>query len=159
MTDLQWLLLIAAMFATLLPGSIVLLAFKVRGMITVTVTTPPVTVNQAPITVQAPTALLPERVQTTLDAIDAKLAPPKATLVPADQIETVTAEIVEEGRRLGEHAAQINSVNGHKLAGAEKRAVAFNHIKSRLEALNVPFDAGQVALRLESSVAKAKEPK
>jgi hypothetical protein len=142
MTDFQWLLLIAAMFATLLPGSIVLLAFKVRGMITVTVTTPPVTVNQAPITVQAPTALLPERVQMTLDAIDAKLAPAKVNLE-----DVKVTEVIREGVLLAERS---------DLRGPDRFRIAKTHALSRLTALNAEFDDADVARRIEVEVTRKK---
>jgi len=158
MTDMQWLLLIAAMFATFLPGSIVLLAFKVRGMITVTVTTPPVTVNQAPITVQAPTALLPEKVEQILNELNEKLRPEKPTLSPEEQ-EVAITKIVQEARLVGEQFASNNAANGHAVTDAEKQREAMRYIKQRIEALNIQSDYAVLAGQLESEVRKAKETK
>ena len=141
MTDTQWLLLIAAMFATLLPASIVLLAFKVRGMFNVTVTTPPVTVNQAPITVQAPTAILPERVQMTLDAIDLKLAPPKARL-DDDKVETFIRE--------GVAVAEVSD-----LKGPDRFNIAVKYVNERCDALTGERpEPADLARRVEAEVAR-----
>lgn len=135
MTDLQWLIVVIAMFATMLPGSIIFLALRVRGLFNVTVTTPPV----GPITVQAPTALLPERVQTTLDAIDAKLTPVKPVLD-----DSALAALVTEGVAIAERSP---------LKGPDRFRIAKTHVMERASSLSASIDEADLARRIEAAVA------
>jgi predicted TIM-barrel fold metal-dependent hydrolase len=143
-TDLQWLLIVAAMFTLTLPGSLVFLAYSVRK-----------TVN---ITVQAPTALLPEKVDRILSEMNEKMHPEKPTMSPAEA-DAAVGKIVGEARLVGEQFADNNRANGHKVTGAEKQRAAMRYVKQRLEALNLTFDLAMVAGQLESEVRRAKETK
>lgn len=128
MTDLQWLLIVAAMFACTLPGSIVLLAFKLRSGLS--------------ITVQAPTALLPERVQSTLDAIDTKLQPVTPVLD-----DTALTGLVYEAVALAEQS---------KLKGHDRFRIAQDYVTKRAAALNATVNVTDVAMRIEAAVAVGK---
>lgn len=128
MTDLQWLLIVAAMFTLTLPGSLVFLAYSVRK-----------TVN---ITVQAPTALLPERVQSTLDAIDTKLQPVTPVLE-----DTALAGLIYEAVALAEQS---------KLKGHDRFRIAQDYVLKRAAALNASVNVIDVAMRIEAAVAMGK---
>lgn len=95
-----------------------------------------------------------------IDAIrrlDERVKPlPKPTIDPADAEETIE-KVIEEGRCVGEQTAAHNRVNGHKITGAEKQRAAMEHIRKRLDALNLSIDYALVAVRLESAVRKNKE--
>lgn len=133
MTDTQLFLLLGAMFATLLPGSIVFLATRLSKTLS--------------ITVQAPTALLPERVQATLDAINEKLTPAK---LPAS--DDFLRELVHEAVTLGESADK-------SMRGVDRFRIARGHIAKRLELMKVEADMGDVARRIEAEVKERKKRK
>ena len=133
MTDTQLFLLLGAMFALMLPGSIVFLATRLSKTLS--------------ITVQAPTALLPERVQQTLDAINEKLTPAK---LPAS--DDYLRELVSEAVTLGESADK-------KLRGPDRFRIARAHIAQRLELMKVEADMGDVARRIEVEVKTRKSRK
>lgn len=128
MTDLQWLLIVLAMFACTLPGSIILLAYKLRSGLS--------------ITVQAPTALLPERVQTTLDALDAKLQPTKLVLE-----DNALTGLVYEAVALAEQS---------KLKGPDRFRIAQDYVLKRAAALGAEVNVTDVAIRIEAAVAVGK---
>lgn len=122
-------LVAAALFFGLLAlaGSICFFAVNVRGMLN--------------ITVQAPTALLPERVQSTLDAIDAKLTPPQKVV---DDV--MLHQLVADGVLVAEKS---------KLRGYDKFNVAREFVLSRLKELNAELPSERdLALRIEAAVAK-----
>ena len=66
-------------------------------------------------------------------------------------------ELIEEGRRAGEQAADHNRANGHHFSGAEKQRVALGHIKKRMEAKGLSVDPAVIILQLENAIQKAKE--
>lgn len=133
MTDTQLFLLLAAMFATLLPGSIVFFAYKVKGMYTITVT--------PNITVQAPTALIPDSVSDTLRRIDEKLAPP----LTAMDDDTLT-ELVEQAVMLADSAQK-------GLRGPDKFRIARQFVEARAKEKRIEVNERSLALRIEATVA------
>ena len=133
MSDTQLFLLLGAMFALMLPGSIVFFAFKVRGMYTITVT--------PNITVQAPTALIPEHVTDILRRLDEKLQPPRSM---ADD-ETLT-QLVEQAVTLADSAQK-------GLKGPDKFRIARQLVEARAQEKNIEVDARALALRIEATVA------
>lgn len=152
MTEAHWLILIAALFSLALPGSIILLALKVHGLFTVTVTTPPVTVttppvtvNQAPITVQAPHAVLPPELMDTLQRVNEKLLPPST---PADQAQ-LTA-LVHEGVAVAEVS---------KLKGTDKFRIARDYVLDRARAMHLDVDPRALAMQIEACVAEGRNAK
>lgn len=120
---------IAAVFALALPASIVFLALRISKTLS--------------ITVQAPTALLPDSVQMTLNAVNEKLTP--AQLPASDDF---LRELVFDGVTLAEAS---------RLKGADRFRIARTHVEARLKALNVTADMTDVAQRIEAEVAKRKK--
>lgn len=103
-----------------------------------------VTVSQPAITVQAPTALLPERVQQTLDAIDAKLQPPKP-VVTDEQLATLVHEAVV--------VAETSTLKGYA-----KFRFAKGYISTRFAAFGAELPSERdLALRIEAEVVKLRE--
>lgn len=127
------LLFIAAIFAIGLPVSIIVLAFKVKGMYAIDV--------RPNITVQAPTALIPESVSDTLRRLDEKLAPPRT---PMD--DDLMTEFVEQGVALAETAQK-------GLRGPDKFRIARQFVETRARERNIELDTRAVALRIEATVA------
>jgi hypothetical protein len=129
--------------AVLLSGAIVFLAFKVRGMMNVSVTQPPIEVRPN-ITVQAPTALLPESVQMTLNTINEKLTPAK--LKPDD--EKVSALITES----------IAVAEASEMRSFDKFHIAVKYVNERCDALNCERpDPRDLARRIEAAVALSRK--
>jgi len=155
MTDLNWLALAVFFGLSPLAGAVVLLAYKIRGVVTVSVTQPPIEVRPN-ITVQAPTALLPEDVKTILTEINEKLHPAKPTMTPEEQ-EAAISGIVKEARLVAEQMEANNLKLGHEVTGAEKQREAVRYITKRLEPLNIDLNYNAIALRLEAEVAGAKK--
>lgn len=95
------------------------------------------------ITVQSPAAVLPERLQQTLDALDLKLTPPKAKLD-----DPVIARLLYEGVALAEQS---------KLKGPDRFAIAKSFVLTRLATLNAEHDERDLAQRIEAAVALGKK--
>ena len=127
------LLFIAATFAIGLPVSIIVLAFKVKGMYSIDV--------HPNITVQAPTALIPESVSDTLRRLDEKLQPPRSM---ADD-ETLT-QLVEQAVTLADSAQK-------GLKGPDKFRIARQFVEARAREKNIEVDTRALALRIEATVA------
>jgi len=123
-----------------LAGSIFFLAVKLRSLFEVTVSTPPVTVNQAPITVQAPQALLPEALMETLQAINEKLSTEQRPM-DGDQLK----DLIEEGVTLAESSTE------HK--GVDKFKIAKNYVIDMARGRNLTIEDRSVALGIEAEVA------
>lgn len=155
MTDLQALAFAVGILALTLPGALVYLAVRVRGMVSVTVNQPPIEVRPN-ITVQAPTALLPDRVEQILSEVNEKLHPAKPALSLEEQ-EVALTKIVGEARLVAEQFASNNAANGHTVTDGEKQREAMRYAKQRIQDLNMQVDYSVVAGRLESEVRKAKE--
>lgn len=119
---------IAALFALALPASIVFLALRISKTLS--------------ITVQAPTALLPDSVQATLNEVNEKLRP--AQLPASDEY---LFELVRDAVTLAERS---------KLKGPDRFRIARTHIETRLRAMNVTADMTDVAQRIEAEVAKRR---
>lgn len=119
---------IAALFALALPASIVFLALKLKAGIVVNVA--------------APTALLPERVQATLDAINEKLTPALNVLT-----DTEVMKLVHEGVVLAEQS---------ELKGTDRFFIAKDHVMKRADALGAQLDGGDIARRIEAVLALTK---
>jgi hypothetical protein len=129
--------------SALLSGALVFLALKVRGLFTITVNQPPIDVRPN-ITVQAPTALLPESVQSTLDAINEKLTP----LKPKPDDEKVSTFIVE-----GVTVAEVT-----QMRGLDKFHIAVKYVNERCDALGYERpEPGDLARRIEFVVAVRKQ--
>lgn len=124
------LYIIATIAFLALPASIVFLAFKLKAGITVNVTT------------QAPVALLPERVQATLDAIDAKLTPTKVRITD-DELRNLVYEAVA----LAEQS---------KLKGVDRFHIAKDYVLHCAQTRHYEVDDRDVAKRIEAAVALSK---
>lgn len=124
---------IAAVFALALPASIVFLALKVRGMYTITV-------QQPSVTVQAPVAELPGHVADLLQRIDEKLSPKTIEIGDA-----AVSLLVEQGVTLATQAPSKS--------GADKFRIAKNFVLTRLKEQNAAFVERDIALRIEAEVA------
>lgn len=135
MNDMHFVALALFLGLTGMAGALVFLATRLKGGINITVQTPP-------ITVQAPHALLPDSVQMTLDAINAKLTQAKQ---PASEVEV--AGLIYEGVALAEQS---------KLKGKDRFFIARDFVNSRASARNLEVDARDVALRIEAAVAVSK---
>lgn len=133
MTDLQWFALAVALFALTLPASIVFLALKVRGMYTITV-------QQPSVTVQAPVAELPGHVADLLQRLNEKLSP--KTIEVGD---AAVSLLVEQGVTLASEALNKN--------GRDKFRIAKNFVITRLKEQNAAFAERDIALRIEAEVA------
>lgn len=121
---------IAALFALALPASIVFLALKLKAGIVVNVAA------------QAPVALLPERVQATLDAIDAKLTPTKVRITD-DELRNLVYEAVA----LAEQS---------KLKGVDRFHIAKDYVLHCAQTRHYEVDDRDVAKRIEAAVALSK---
>ena len=129
-TDLQMLIVFVGMFTFMLPGSLVFLAISVRKIFNVTVTQPP-------ITVQAPTALIPDYVTEVLRRIDEKMAPPTT---PAD--DAMLGTLVVQAVQL---AAQAKGKTG-----PDRFRTARDFVLQRAREANLSIDDRALALRIEA---------
>lgn len=98
----------------------------------------PIVVNVA-----SPTALLPESVQLTLDALNEKLKPAKVS--PRDD---QLSSLVYEGVALAETS---------KSKGVDRFKIAKDFVLSRCTTLNYDFGERDIALRIEAAVAVNKK--
>ena len=142
MSDATLLSLAFAASACIFSSALVFFALKVQGMIH--------------ITVQAPTAIIPEHVERILSEVNEKLHPERPKLSPEEQ-EAAIADIVREARLVAEQMEANNRKLGHEVTGAEKQREAVRYITKRLEPLNIDLNYNAIALRLEAEVAGAKK--
>jgi hypothetical protein len=130
MTPIHYLALAIGLGLLTLSAALLTLAFKVARTLS--------------ITVQAPTALLPERVQMTLDTIDAKLTPAK--MKPDDE---KVASLIYEAVAMAETS---------KLKGQDRFNIAAKYVNERCDALNCERpDPRDLARRIEAAVAVNKK--
>lgn len=121
-------LFIAGFFAIAFPASIIFLALRISKTLS--------------ITVQAPTALLPERVADTLRALEEKLKP-----VEMSASDDYLRELVSEGVTLAGESS---------MRGPDRFRIARTHVERRLKAMELVADMGDVAQRIEAEVARRK---
>lgn len=152
MTDFHWLAIAVFFSISPLTGALIYLAHRVRGVVSVNVTQPPITVTQPPITVhqpditvQAPTAIIPEHVTDILRRIEEKLEPVTATFDDAE-LDALVKEAVD--------VAEASSMRGF-----DKFRIAREFIFKRAEVMNVRLDDRDVALRIEAAVVALNRAK
>lgn len=125
MNDLNWLAVGVSLGLFALGGSIVFLATRVSKALS--------------ITVQAPTALVPEHVTDLLRRIEERLQPVKPPM--SDE---AISKLVAEGVRLAEAST---------LKGADKFRIAREYVMQRAEVAATTVNERDIALRIEAVVA------
>lgn len=99
------------------------------------------------ITVQAPTALIPEHITGLLMRIEEKLEPPPRS--PMN--DSLLSDLIEQGWALAE---------GRKdLKGPDKFRIAREYVMKRAEEMQLAVDARALALRIEATVVAHKPAK
>lgn len=154
MTDYQWLAVAIFFGLSPLAGAIIYLAHRMQGVVTVTVTQPPITVTQPPITVhqpditvQAPTAILPEKVERILEELNAKIQTPEVPLTPISD-EQLT-RFVEDAVAMAEGLKGVR--------GADKFRNARSFVLDQAQGLKLSVDERALALRIESVVKASRK--
>lgn len=141
MSDLQLLIL------SLLVSAATLGAFLLRAASVLAAKVEKAIDIKHDITVQAPTALIPEHITGLLMRIEEKLEPPPRS--PMN--DSLLSDLIEQGWALAE---------GRKdLKGPDKFRVAREYVMKRAEEMQLAVDARALALRIEATVVAHKPVK